>query len=744
MMLMTLCTLCAFALDSYAAQGVVDDYAFCGKLRNVSVVRRFAEERIRCKSSLLKYLSDRGGTFCASEDLCAIYDQTQCSSERLLEDVVELIEAGHNIVYDHRQGQYMLKRDCALKGDTKNDGRALFLAIMSNPEYHTFAGSSVAFKTYCFYACGCLGASQGTLAVFQQALCLNSCLQYSWCGGEARLERLLALKDEILKERVIRKAHEYKWRFPQGAAVSPEDIALVTESLKCFARGREILYPVFSTKKRNRVCAQSKVSCCQKVIMDYMETKKGDACDEEELRGLLVGVLNKKHFLYEAIIGLRRVSRVNIVHDADHKQFTLHVGVRPVIKKSWKKKLWNMFDKDESLLDYVYIDLAIILSDLGYDPSRAALDAVKLLKRLVLNREKDKELLLKRRRIWDIVRSERTVNDRAYYAARLGAGFMVTIGDVVSVRRCWSTYQHIFGDKGAVENRAEIVMCFLKEQKQGVTLEQIGKHLHQKLNKVIFVWHTIRFLMCNGYAHNIDYDGSKFIWKEHHTPCSLQKKNLLEDILDVVKNTQKLTILAFCLYKRGHNDLRYPEIKRIMDVLVVAGVVSRKPFENVVTKTYDSVINEGVSLLDLAPRLARAVERLLNLQLEGVLQKIKNNESVCLRSIVKQGTNVCRGSVRYDFDSDSDSDSDSDEEDSVCSAKRTLDQPAIFAKKMCKNPMSLTSEWGRCSDSLCLSEEECADEDGVVPALQECAFPDVGQDRVFDHLFSGFEGDVHA
>ena len=140
------------------------------------------------RMAIVQYLKRKKGNFCAEDELLARFYEDSCTRNDLLEDVVELIYAGHNLLYT--QGCYHLVQKDRGEG-LGSRGWELFLKRLQEQPYQEL---SVVEKTYNLYA-------EGGYCVPLSTVALYTCVMRSQKQKNflAKIPSIVKLKEIILK-----------------------------------------------------------------------------------------------------------------------------------------------------------------------------------------------------------------------------------------------------------------------------------------------------------------------------------------------------------------------------------------------------------------------------------------------------------------------------------------------------------------------------------------------------------------
>ena len=580
---------------------------------------------------VLSYLEDRKDAFCPEDHILQeVYKDKEAT---LLEDVVCLIYQGYNIEYTGDQYRLCTAPLPTLKRTV--DARQLFSHLF---KCQAFVTLSLPEQTYLLYQhAGCRHVSIGVVALFDVLARSTRSPSGGWCISPKKLYNMLILRQNMLQCRVILSAPEYKELFCGMTSVRSEDIARIRESFKMYIQGKELLASSEKVTITQNLGAQPDKEQARDVLRCLQE-EGSPWCGELLLKERLVTDGSRSvRVLYKAIVLLRSEGR-NIMHDVQLKQFKLMPGVRVQKFGDYAKVLWSELS-DPRIMKKGAAKLFLDLSDRGYNPTFSAVEDVLFIKKLSspCSKKKLKSDDALQRQLWEaICQDKRVYDDQESYAKR-SAGPIVWAGHPSLIKRmkhCWHVYNRVVF--GMNPRTIDVWREFLQRKgEHGVSFDQLYSFFGTQECKV--VWECLSGMMRSGYAGNITIEQQKVYWDEKGTDVERKSIGLLERVCAIPED-QDAGEATCAMHKEGYLSVTPWDVRRILDVLVCVGRRQSGAFDGHAHQLWKAGLQPDGSV---PGHMSMTVYRLSWLHDQGILERLKNAESVSFEPILTKEFWIC-------------------------------------------------------------------------------------------------------
>ena len=575
------------------------------------------------------------GVMVYAEELLRSFYGKEATPANVLEDVLALIYAGHDI---KRSGSlYWMPRHGAPK--VLSRGKKMFVELMKQPD---FARLDFLEKVLRLYASGHKDQEMSDLAVyvaqmstpnFQQKIAVTAL-------SSQKTRRLIALKNKLFEEGYVRPRIEYKKMFPQCGVVRADDVDIVQNSLQLYPKGQEFLQAAKCSGASHYLLKN------EDVVLAYLEGHREEACKEEVLKAEIIKGFKQKQFntsvqrdLYQAIILLRWRDKKNIVYDCHARTFTLLPGVRKTAPGCYQKAFWHRLC--DAYGRRPILDVYLELSNDGLDPEWSKIADIcelhKLCFGLILPQNREKFKI--KQRLWKDIVCDEKMHEFSYYEAFTTGE--ISRDNMYSLKRCWALYQTLVLPQSkhhdALPPLATEIKLFLKNNPEGVTLKAIENTLmkdDESVCDVGVIWRHILRLMWCGYAGNVncDFEQIKVFWDPLGLPPGEQTTNLMKALSEMPKDYSR-DMAAFTLYKKGHNSLPPEETFQLMDIMTIAGRLPVHFGSDGVVRVWESVLGSFEDISDVPSHMRAVIERTLSLQRMGMLRRISDGENIASADI---------------------------------------------------------------------------------------------------------------
>lgn len=393
-------------------------------VNQVSDADKLRQERI------LHYLQSHEGRFVAESDLQKLHQQ---DATTLLEDVMVLIAAKHNITYEDKQYRLCSDQELPQLEDARLYG-TLF-NLVKDPE---FCALSAAEQSYYMYA------KKGVYVPVSVAALWTTMQRDRADRGAAedRLRRLSAVVNKILRTKQILSIDDY-YDKESDRSLHTTDCVTLKQSLSLYAQGREIqeyarmqVQSAVHTpmdEKYPQVLQALQTACGKPVSATYLKTLMRSTSSDHRHRNLLQTIaalrVQKHNITCSSLCGAKGSMQLF---------FILQKGEWDIRPECYKKALWKILNPQvDQILTIGEIFLG--LSNDHYNPRYTVVEEIKRLKRFVsCEREKDTPL----RKVWDLAVHDKKVQPLAYYRKKLHPQ-TVSQETFRTLKRYYSLYQDV-------------------------------------------------------------------------------------------------------------------------------------------------------------------------------------------------------------------------------------------------------------------------------------------------------------
>ena len=577
-------------------------------------------ERRMC---VCQYLASKIHVSCSEQELLSKFYVQPCTKDDLLEDIVELIYAGYNIRYD--AGRYQYLKEARGRGLGDKGLRVLMGLFKEQP----FQNLSVTEQTYALYAKGGYSVPLSAVAVCN-CVAKRKKQEYLW----NKISIILELKEEILCKKKVCFIRDYHRRRPDFVCLDREDINLIKESFSLYARGRRALEVMRPKGPRGgRRNGKEHDNYIHKPVLDCLEESAGVPFSQDFLCTLVDSDLSHKlRDLYRTIVIARFRDRKDISYNEDNNTFTFHQGKRAESIGCYRRILWWMLD--EKYMRHCGVEsLTLTMSNLGYDPIPAEVERLLNLKRFCLNDyDSLSKQLVHRKKIWDVVFLEKKVKSADYYENHPSVDERVCQRDMVLISRLWRLYEYIHNFPEW--EKVCMVRKFLEKNRQGVTLDEIKALLLKTTGKLTDPWVYLSRVMSDAAGHIIlDAKDMRFSWQEKDMTCVEKSAGLFQDLCNIPEDYNCDQAMCY-LYKRGHFQVCFQDVKELLGVLFIVGKRVCYTCVSDVRLEWASLVSGARSIDNLTGDVAGIMQRMVALNNLGVLSQIEQEGAADFESIL--------------------------------------------------------------------------------------------------------------
>ena len=367
------------------------------------------------------------GSFVTARHLLSKFYEEDAKEEYVLEDVLHLIYLGHNIQY--KESSYrVLSEDFAIPLK-EGDARDVFAHFLRGRD---FTDLPVTEQTYRLYEQGYRAIHLSTVALYTSALCRATKMDIVKLGSNARMPRLVLLKDRILQEGRIHKKGAYVDLQPVESSCR-RDLDVIRKSLCLYVQGREIL---------NRDANDARFHLRHsEALLAHLQRNFGKPCSIKSLYTYFTpSKASVLRDLYRSAAVLRTKGKYNIEYNPAGPTLTLHPGRYVSSPRCFRRAYWEMLCDPKG--SPPMIDAFWALSNDGLNPEWSEFVDINELHKLCfypVDPYGNQGFFIKQK-VWAVILEEHVVHDTSYYERHERVRATITKNNLYALGRCWRLY----------------------------------------------------------------------------------------------------------------------------------------------------------------------------------------------------------------------------------------------------------------------------------------------------------------